>query len=292
MMEAASLVFEILGFAATIALTVGIFIFEWRQAKQKDKRDVAQAARQFIYDNFEDVSFFALCEVAANVNPTEKHERKIYNKYNVLTRKTQLKVLSLQKVLLKLPEDENWADEYLKKWKEDAVKLKLVSEDYCFLDEDVKCFHNAFEDYGKIEVRKDDIGMDDYTKYWLEREKFKDKISEDAWSPIDYSNMNNRQKQKNTPAFARGMVEIISRSSRFIYNTKEHDGSAESVKQSATHDMKSFVGMNWEDKYYGALLDLYFAYCVIKPPYKKRFMSYVKAKIQQLFIYKLIVLKN
>jgi|GEM_PF-3577518 hypothetical protein len=257
-MEVASLVFEILGFAATVGLTVGIFWFERKQSKQKDKRDIARIARQFIYDNLDDMSFLCLCEVAASVNPMEKHRREIYNKYNALPREIQLEVLAQKKVSLRMPEDKSWVDEYLEKWKKDAIRYKLCSEDHCFLYEGAKYFHRAFRDYRNslfklktyyrseyLELGKINVDIGRYTMYWLERETFEDNLPKNALPPIDYSNMQNDEEM-----FVQDMMEIISYLSDFIYNQK-----------SEIHNINIFNETYCEDKYYSTLFSLYFAYC-------------------------------
>ena len=268
-MEVASLVFEILGFVATVALTVGIFFFERRLAKQKDKRDIARVARQFIYDNLDDMSFLGLCEVAASVNPMKKHRREIYNKYNALPREIQLEVLAQKRILLRMPEEKGWVGEYLEKWRVDAVRYELSSREHCFLYEGAKYFHKAFVDYGSdvfslkthysSEYQKlgnIDVNISTYAMYWLNFETFEDKLPENPLPPIDYSN-----RQNGEEAFVRDMMEIISYLSNFIYNSKEHNENVEIIFESVVCNMDSIGETYCEDMYYSALLDLYFAYC-------------------------------
>jgi len=289
-MEIANFVVAVLSLIATIVLTVVIYRLQKNDEAKRDKErreDIEretkerneELARNFIIDNQSEIDLLPWCAIASNVKTltalqiwrTErKYSHDIYLKFDKQLDDVKSEILRQEGILLELPQNSDWVDQYLKFLKIDAFECGLSSEEHCYLYDGAKYFHRGIsyywseklEDYPRIEmsdlpITRQDTPFGPYTPLFDDyiaetvRKKFGEDsfLQDDAIPALDFANIYFNTDEKMFVLCIMQFVRQFSVAVCARANRDEYIGT--------NNDRKVTT---YEDYYYDALLNLYLAY--------------------------------
>lgn len=208
-LDIASLVISSLSLVATIAVSVVIFIVEQKYQKISRQKELKEKARIFIQDNYDEKEYLPLAQFAAVMNPTYRHNKKIYNNFcrcDIDLQKVILKEAGFTDLQLEKYYQDELVDNLLKLYCTDAKELKLLTFD--FLYESAKNFHHGCNPCGGVrllgnlkEDKSNNIKTDCYLPddlYRIYNDEYVCRVEHDIWLRLlDFSLLQNEENKKD-----------------------------------------------------------------------------------------------
>ncbi len=205
----ASLVISALSFVATVAISVVIFMVEQKHQKISRQKELKEKARIFIQDNYDEREYLPLAQFAAVMNPTYRHNKKIYNNFcrcDIDLQKVILKEAGFTDLRLEKYYHDEFVNNLLKLYYADAKKLKLVTVD--FLYDGAKNFHYGFNPCGSVRLsgnflvdKSNNIKSDCYLSnnlYHIYNDEYSCRVEHDIWLRLlDSSLLQNEENKKD-----------------------------------------------------------------------------------------------
>lgn len=207
--DIASLVISALSFVATVAISVVIFMVEQKHQKISRQKELKEKARIFIQDNYDEREYLPLAQFAAVMNPTYRHNKKIYNNFcrcDIDLQKVILKEAGFTNLRLEKYYHDEFVNNLLKLYYADAKKLKLVTVD--FLYDGAKNFHHGFYPCGSVRLlgdflidKSNNIKTDCYLPddlYRIDNDKYFGRVEHDIWFRLlDFSLLQDEENKKD-----------------------------------------------------------------------------------------------
>ena len=207
--DIASLVVASLSLVATIAVSVVIFFVEQKHQKISRQKELKEKARVFIQDNYDEREYLPLAQFATVMNPTYRHNKKIYNNFcrcDIDLQKAILKEASFTDLQLEKYYHDEFVNNLLNLYYTDAKKLKLVTDD--FLYDGAKNFHHGFYPCGSIRLsgnflmdKSNNIKTDCYLPddlYRIHNDEYCGRVEHDIWLRLlDFSLLQSEENKKD-----------------------------------------------------------------------------------------------
>ena len=148
-------ILSIISISLSSLLTIVIFIYQIRndikikRLEEKQRRkEIEEKANVFLIENEEEKVYLPYCIIAADINRQEKHIRKIYKNFCCQSKEVRAEILKQAGYELSPTLKENWLDEGFHLLKTDIEKYELGKN---YLYDGEKYFHRGYEDYREVE---------------------------------------------------------------------------------------------------------------------------------------------
>jgi hypothetical protein len=291
------IIIAVLSLIATIAVSLSIYWLQMRHEREIEQieakrmqQDIEEKAHVFLSENNEERDYLPWCAVASNVCRHDKHTRQIYTNFCRCPAELQSEILRQSGLDIKLPVDINWVSQCLESLKNDIAKHKL-GRDYLY--DGAKYFHRGYERYrdqewedlrqrrdlNPIAVRSSFFGgknsslldyIDEYFMF-LYSEHRPVLYNKTPKPPLDYMWENYRLGEADEEEVCRWIMEAISDIAIICHNRENGIGGIHNLTTDA-------IVETFEDKYFEALLWLFYTYYFNEKPQKEKKKKRIKKK--------------
>ena len=270
--EIINLIIGILSLIATIAISFVIYFLERRNEKRREEFEIKETAKKFIRENAEERGYLHWCSIAAACFPQNKHCRKIYNEFSLLSQEVQKEVFKQTNINAEIIKNFDWIDKKIIYVRE-AIEQMALGRD--FLYENAKYFHraynykeqlldefitaqyhhnyyeNVFNMYHDFLKRSEYLNFEQYLEDYLYCKYQKPELLPESFSkPIDYLWEAENLYEANEENVCFWMMLIVLNVAQYAnvylnYESKEHT-TTDSFPET------------FEDKYFEVLYELYY----------------------------------
>lgn len=287
-MTPAEIVQIIIGFLTLIVtafVPVMIYWLQKRHEKEMDEvrkvqiaKELENKANEFLIDHENERDYLPWCTIASGLHRHEHHTRKIYTDFCRCPLDLQLEILKQAGFTLELVPNNGWVDSCIERI-QDFINANELGDDWLY--DNGKYFHRSFERYREKEweesprifepIDKDniarkifqidyiDIGtyIDEYLWY---RSHPTNETKMDMTPPIDCVATRQDFWAGDECEICKWMLDIVFYITVYIHNTTLF--TAEDVLRDNATDASPET---FEDRYYDALLYMYYTFIRIKP---------------------------
>lgn len=279
-LEITQLIISILTLIATGA--VPIMIYRMQKNHENDlehiradqfKKDLSEKANVFLIDHENERDYLPWCVIASALHRQEHHCRVIYTDFCRSSKELQQEILRQAGFSINCIEGNDWVKNCFDKIRADIEKYKLGRN---WLYDNAKYFHRGFERYREekwedtpklfelinhdnpvrtaLGQEKIDIGsyIDEYYFYYLDGNMT---FEEPPISPINYVEQVANISSGPELEVCRWILDVVHNVTVIIHNRDltEHDDTLR-------NNFTDAIPETFEDKYYEALLWIYYTY--------------------------------
>lgn len=152
--DIASLIISFLSLIATVAISFVIYNSEKKNSRKSEELKIKEEAKRFIIENAEERDYLHWATIADGCFSQNKHVRKVYNNFSLLSNDVKKEVLKQVGMDIPLIDNSKWINNKIELIRTSIKQLDIGDND--FLYDNAKYFHRLYsyknESIGKYSI--------------------------------------------------------------------------------------------------------------------------------------------